>query len=161
MKMPEIFILTGATQSGKTTALRKWIIGKNVNGILTPSVNGRKMLYNIAEGEYLPFEMTGDSQDTVSVNRYILSRESFLKANKIILSALQRDAVDWIVIDEIGPLELRGEGFCNALKILLNGAQCKALLVVRNLLIDDIITNFNLVNVKQITVNELDANTVF
>ena len=44
----------------------------------------------------------------------------------------------WLVIDEIGPLELNGRGFCDVLKEVLSVRRGKILLVVREGMTDQV-----------------------
>ena len=57
------------------------------------------------------------------------SKNNFDKAIQIIRNAI--DKPGWLIIDEIGPLELRGEGFSEVLKEVLIRRKENILLVVR------------------------------
>ena len=52
-----IVILTGMIQSGKSEALLDWIQNKVAAGFLTPTICGRKMLYDVADRRYHPYEL--------------------------------------------------------------------------------------------------------
>jgi nucleoside-triphosphatase THEP1 len=124
-----IYILSAPVQSGKTTSLINWSAsGKDVCGILTPIVNGKRIFMNAKTKEQFPMDATGE-EETLSVGRFEFSKAGFEKAIQIIRDAINRDS--WLVIDEIGPLELRSEGFYNVLKEILEVKKEKLLLVVR------------------------------
>ena len=67
------------------------------------------------------------------------------------------DKNGWLVVDEIGPLELRGEGFSDVLKMIVRERKERTLLVVRKALIDDVISQFELYRFE---VNIIDVDGV-
>lgn len=124
-----IYIFTAPIGSGKTTALQLWAKKSNeVHGILTPDVNGKRVFMNAHTKEQFPMEASADEKK-ISVGRFAFSKTNFEKANQIIRNAINKDG--WLVIDEIGPLELRGEGFHDVLKEVLAERNNNILLVVR------------------------------
>src|SRR5689334_7055186 len=124
-----IFILTAAIRSGKTTSLIKWSAERNdVHGILTPVVEGKRVFMNAATKEQFPMEATG-TEETLLVGRFVFSKAGFDKAIQIIRDAIDKEG--WLIIDEIGPLELRGEGFHDVLNEVLEKRKGKIILVVR------------------------------
>jgi nucleoside-triphosphatase THEP1/ABC-type thiamin/hydroxymethylpyrimidine transport system permease subunit len=128
----QIFILTGPKQTGKTTSLMSWLVGRSdVTGILTPVVNGLRFFMNAKTKEQFNMEAERGEAETLTVGRFIFSKNNFDKAAQIIREDM--DTEGWLVIDEIGPMELKGEGFCEVLKEVLAGGNSgeKVLLVVR------------------------------
>jgi nucleoside-triphosphatase THEP1 len=124
-----IHILTAPIQSGKTTSLVNWSEKRtDVYGILTPVIDGKRIFMNAKTKEQFPMEATGN-EETLTVGRFIFSKTGFEKAKQIIRDAININ--DWLVIDEIGPMELRGDGFCDVLKEVLSIRKEKLLLVVR------------------------------
>ena len=83
---------------------------------------------NAKTKEHFPMEATGD-EEALTVGRFIFSKTGFEKAKQIIRDAINID--NWLVIDEIGPMELRGDGFCDVLKEVLAARTKKIILVVR------------------------------
>ncbi|HEX7845099.1 MAG TPA: nucleoside-triphosphatase, partial [Chitinophagaceae bacterium] len=124
-----VYILSAPIQSGKTTSLIEWAAGKqNIHGILTPVVNGKRVFMNAETKEQWPMEAIGD-EETILVGKFIFSKTGFQKAIQVIREAI--DKKGWLIIDEIGPLELRGEGFHPVLKETLLHRHDNLLLVVR------------------------------
>ena len=78
--------------------------------------------------------------------RNFFSRKYFNQAIDIIRNAI--DEPGWLVIDEIGPLELKGSGFCDILKEVLSRRNDKLLIVVRDKekMVDSVKQYFNLQN---------------
>lgn len=128
---PGVYMLTGPVGSGKTTSLIAWIENKKeVYGILTPVVDGKRMFMDVHTKTQFPMEATEQEPATIAVGRFLFSKTNFEKATGIIRDAMNREG--WLIIDEIGPLELRGEGFHDILKDILAGRTGKLLLVVRD-----------------------------
>ena len=139
-----IYILTGAIQTGKTTNLVTWSKNRNdVFGILTPAINGKRFFMNVQTRDNFPMEADMEEKETLNIGRFIFSREAFNKAIKIIDDSIDRKG--WLIIDEIGPLELKGEGFVDVLKNVLKKRNEKTLLVVREGLIEKITGTFKIV----------------
>jgi nucleoside-triphosphatase THEP1 len=141
-----IFILTAPIQSGKTTSLISWSANRNdVHGILTPVVGAKRVFMNAQTKEQFPMEATGEEK-TLLVGRFAFSKAGFDKAIQIIRNAINKEG--WLVIDEIGPLELNGEGFCAILKEALALRQEKILLVVREGIAEKVREFFNIHDIE-------------
>ena len=126
----KIYILTGPIQTGKTTSLLNWSANRNdVYGILTPVINGKRVFMNANTKEQFPMEATDGEKEIVSVGRFTFSRIGFEKAIQIIREAIPKNG--WLVIDEVGPLELRNKGFSDIIKDLLSTSDQKVILIVR------------------------------
>ena len=136
------YILTAPIQTGKTTSLISWSSEKNdVHGILTPVVNGKRVFLNANTSELFPMEADG-YEETIAVGRFLFSKKNFEKAALIIRDAITKSG--WLVIDEIGPLELRGEGFYTALNEVLKTRKEKIILVVREGLAEKVKEHFKI-----------------
>ena len=72
-----------------------------------------------------------------SVGPFVFHREGLSLGAKA-LAALSEHPVSVIVVDEVGPLELRGEGWAAPVRSLLNSAPRTILLVVRPALVEQI-----------------------
>lgn len=127
---PGVYILTGPVRSGKTSSLLQWAEKRrDVAGILSPVINGKRIFLDLQSKEQFLMEAEENEKDALNIGHFRFSKKGFDKAIKII-----RDGIvvkGWLVIDEIGPLELGGEGFHDVLKDVLAGRTGKTLLVVR------------------------------
>src|SRR5690349_6312823 len=103
----KIIILTGEIQTGKTTSLQEFC-GKhnNIAGILTPIINGKRMFYDISEKVFFEME-ANEKEDKLIIGKYLFSTQAFEKANNILSNATKCNDIDYLIIDEIGPLELK------------------------------------------------------
>ena len=144
---PEVFLLTGPIRSGKTSSLLKWIEGRtDVSGILTPLVDGKRVFMNIETKEIFPMEASSDETKKLVIGKYEFSKKNFNKAIEIVQSAISNKG--WLIVDEIGPLELKGEGFHDVLKKLLSEYRGNLLLVIRDNLVDEVVRYFKIENLR-------------
>jgi nucleoside-triphosphatase THEP1 len=126
-----VYILSAPIHSGKTTSLVKWSDQRtDVFGILTPDVNGKRVFMNAHNRQLFLMEAKEGEPETLTVGRFTFSKTNFDKASQIIRKNIEKKG--WLVIDEIGPLELRGEGFSEILKEVLEKRKHNILLVVRD-----------------------------
>jgi nucleoside-triphosphatase THEP1 len=138
-----IFLLTGAIQTGKSEALLQWCKHENMSGFITPTFLEKKILYNISNKEKTLYQAE-EGNDTIAIGQYFLAKNAFAIANSIVLNsvALQKK---WIVMDEIGKLELNNEGHHDTLLYLLNNYEGNILLVVRDSLLEKIIEKYKFI----------------
>ncbi len=147
-----ILLFSRSVRSGKTSELQRWCdTQKNVAGILMPDVNGKRMLQDIGSG--MLFEMECDdplNSETPlqQVGRYYFYASSITKANSTLLETLSR-LPQWLVIDEVGKLELDKKGFYPAVKQLVERYMnitpgSNLLMVVREGLYEEVVCFFNI-----------------
>lgn len=124
-----VYIILGAVNSGKTSKMLE-IYQKS-----SPEKSGgfisRKLysdqtflgyeIIRLPEGPrqtlaLLRCEYAGEFTDSFHYGQFIFSRQTFLFGESIISELLKAKSAKDIYIDEIGPLELQGRGFCNILK---------------------------------------------
>lgn len=153
MKKPEVYLVTGPVNSGKTTRLTNWVKTKShCAGILTPKIEGRRMFLDIKTGEHFPME-ANETESALHVGKYLFSAAAFEKAITFLRQASADPTTEWLVLDEIGPLELKGEGFSKVLKdILAEEKIINIVLVVRQGLESDVLNHFDIK-----TFNQLDS----
>ncbi len=142
-----IFILTNPIQTGKTTSLIEWSEKRNdVFGILTPVVNGERKFLDVHTHQVFDMEAMEGETETLAIGRYKFSKNNFEKAIRVIGHSINKEG--WLIIDEIGPLELKGEGFYEVAKKVIatkNGKQ-KIILVAREGLVDKVKELFDINN---------------
>lgn len=132
-----VFILSGPIQTGKTTSLVNWSQDRDdVAGILTPVVNGKRVFMDVHTREQFAMEASETDVDVLSVGRFVFSKSSFDRAQEVIRSGVGRPG--FLVIDEVGPLEMRREGFYAVVKEALQrqDAEQVVILVVREGLVE-------------------------
>ncbi len=141
-----IYILTGKVGSGKSSALKKWLEGRNdIGGFLSPDIEGKRYLQNIQTDQFIPFQTNLiEDRVTIEVGRFRFLKEAFSIASDWVLAQLSEENVNGILIDEVGKLEMKGEGFDRLVKSLLLQTDKDIYMVVRDYLLDDVIKRYKL-----------------
>jgi nucleoside-triphosphatase THEP1 len=145
--MKKIYLLTGPKNSGKSTRLLQWVEKqKSIIGIICPRENGKRELFSIYSNTFKEYEVDDEKRPVFKIGKYKFLKDSFDWAENELLKAWESKP-QWLVIDEIGPLELQGDGFDKIVKQLLfdsNLPQSNLLIVVREDMIREVISNYNL-----------------
>ncbi len=138
----KINIVTGKIQRGKTSGLFKLLNTRySVDGILSPIVNEKRVLYHIASKTIKRFEVDESNEKTISIGNYIFLQESFDWANEKLIQGFSSKP-DFLVIDELGKLELKGKGFYPSIKEILeikDNSATQLILVIRDYLLDEVL----------------------
>lgn len=148
-----VFIYSDKVKSGKTTNLFRWMTKQiSIGGILQPVVDGKRYLYSIIDKTLIQLEITKDQSENFSENElikignYFFLRSGFDKAKKILRRDFKNE-LDFLVIDEIGPLELDGSGLEPVVSEILYDI-CKfkgnLILVIRDKILNDAVKKYNL-----------------
>ncbi len=147
-----IYILSAPVQSGKTSLLMNWVKNRtNVGGILTPEIEGKRKLFDIAVKMYHELEADDSivSGDIISVGRFHFYKNAFDHAQKILIQSLNKNP-DWLIVDEAGKLELyEQKGLEPAVTHLINhyknkNITGKLLLIIRDSLLNECIEHYGL-----------------
>jgi nucleoside-triphosphatase THEP1 len=116
-----------------------------VYGILSPRIGDKRFFVDISTGEQFPMEAGPDDKQLVHIGKYAFSLCAFSKAVTILNNAIHQFN-GWLVIDEIGPLELEGKGFDEILREILQDKETnlKLILVIRDTLREKVISHYDL-----------------
>lgn len=145
-----IYILAGDIRTGKTGALKEWIhTWDNVKGILCPDdKEDRKYLYNIETEAKFPLEVTEPNEKTISVGKFHFIEDTFKIANFLLIKTFDEYDFEFLVLDELGKLELQGKGIHHAAEYIIGNYESNddrnLLLVVRTFLVKDIIAHYGI-----------------
>ncbi len=148
----KVWIVTGETGEGKTTLLQKLTTalkekGIRAGGILAPRImegnttTGYDIL-DITSGVRAPFLRLTNAEIS-GVERFTQMEEGY-RAGLIALDPDNNGDTILMVIDEAGPLELRGEGWAGRISELLNSNEWQIILVVRKSLVDEVVRKFGI-----------------
>jgi nucleoside-triphosphatase len=147
--MSNVYIFTGEIKTGKTTRLKKWV-GDNpdADGILSPVIDGCRHIVSIKSNETRLLEYHGDDKSTelTKIGNYNFLSSVFEWGKEELYNAYLKKP-KWLFIDEIGPLELRGEGLEPAVSRILNddtNDETNVVLVVRKPLLETVIEHYGL-----------------
>ncbi|MFH0981042.1 MAG: nucleoside-triphosphatase [Planctomycetota bacterium] len=149
-----VTILSAGRGEGKTTFLRRYaarvaVLGRSVGGIASPAVfeHNQRIGYDLLDlrsgrrRRLARWVTSGEGPPTVGAYRF--DEAAIAEGNAAIVAAV-RDSLEVIAIDEVGPLELRGEGWTPALEIALRESDLERelLIVVRPALVDELARRF-------------------
>ena len=147
-----IILFSRPVQTGKTTELQRWCDQQNnVAGILMPVILGKRKIYNLVTKELTDIECNdpGKAKERlISVGRYHFYDDVFKKANTQ-LTEMTDACPEWLIVDEVGKLELEGKGFYPAVKRIIEEQgnkknSTKTILVVREGLCDAVTSVFKI-----------------
>jgi len=148
-----IYILTGPVRTGKTSALLEWCNNRDdVDGVLCPDdENGKRYFLNIkANKKYLleNEDHTMPENEIISVGRFHFFKKSFDLANDYLVSLKDEANFSYLIIDELGKLELQNQGLHCAAKVVIQvyifHKHQHLVLVVRESLIDAILKHYEI-----------------
>ncbi|MCS7316170.1 MAG: nucleoside-triphosphatase [Bryobacterales bacterium] len=146
-RSPALVLLTGARGEGKTTLcaeLAKLVRdrGHPVAGILSPGSwsNGRRTAYQVQDllsGEIRPLALRSDQPGPIRQGAFLFDPAG-LEFGRAALAAGAASRPGLLIVDEVGPLELRGEGWAAELDRLHAEPCCAMLWVVRPELLEQV-----------------------
>lgn len=158
-----IYILTGNIRTGKTTALLNWSKSRDdVDDVLCPDGdNGKRYFLKIKSKEEFELEVENTSEKTITIGPFHFLKSSFDEANGYLLEANNRKNYKYVVIDELGKLELENEGLHDAAKKLIpdfiSNENKHIILVVRTELLETIVNHYQLKTYTLLTKADLKA----
>jgi len=159
--MNRVIVITGPVQSGKTTLLMRIFKDRqDVYGFLCPDLEGQRYFFDLGTKQWMEFEVKGtpDFTDTFTVGKYSFRSEVFSLAKHMIDQAFIHSG-SFFIIDEIGKLELKGQGLEPELSKMLHERapfNKTLILVVRDYLLDEAIIRYNLYDINIIHINDND-----
>jgi nucleoside-triphosphatase THEP1 len=152
----KVYIVTGEVGEGKTTFLLRLtdILKKKdikVGGILAPRIIEEGMTtgydtVDISTGIRTPFLRHINREITSGVERFTQMEDGYQAGLKALDPDNNMDSI-LMVIDEAGPLELRGEGWAGRISELLNINKWQIIIVVRKNLVDEVARKFGIKDV--------------
>jgi nucleoside-triphosphatase THEP1 len=160
---PKVVIITGEVHQGKTTFARRIIsdlleqkiriagflsLGIDADGIR----NGFNLL-DIESQKETELCTTIQADNKTKLGQYYFNHEGFLRGNQI-LNFDNLSGKQLIVIDEIGPLELKGQGWSNSIDNLVRSTSLPHLWVVRKSVVEKIFRKWNIGNVYIFDITE-------
>jgi nucleoside-triphosphatase THEP1 len=159
----DIFILTGDVDEGKTATARRIVdrlkdSGMNIQGLL--STKNRDYpgkhdyhIKDIVSGEKALLCSQSSAQGSIKTGRFYFSEEGLTFGRNILLQSLDHPT-DLIVIDELGPLELKDKGWTPAIEQLLTKSKVPHLWIVREKLVNIIMRKWHIGDVRVFNIKE-------
>ncbi|CAL5998519.1 Conserved_hypothetical protein [Hexamita inflata] len=143
-----LIFYTGAIRTGKTTNVSNVCADRpDVSGFVTPDNElGKRVMRFFPSAETIQFET--ESSDCVEIGRFKFSKTAFERGNELI-TQFSSSQFKILVIDELGRFELvKRSGFYEAFKNLKLRSDQKAIVIVREELIEQAINEFGGIAVR-------------
>ncbi|PKG49975.1 nucleoside-triphosphatase [Olleya sp. 1-3] len=157
-----IYILTGAIRSGKTTALLHWFKNRNdVDGVLCPDdANGKRYFLKLKNKTIFKLEAEAETEAIVAIGNFKFLRSAFNEANDYLILEASKTEPKYLIIDEIGKLELKNEGLHVSTKALISQFKSNdnthLILVVRDYLLDAVLEHYGITECSILTTEDLE-----
>lgn len=157
-----IYILTGAIRSGKTTALLHWSKSRNdVDGLLCPDdANGKRYFLKLKNKTIFKLEAEAETEAIVTIGNFKFLRSAFNEANDYLILEASKTEPKYLIIDEIGKLELKNEGLNVSTKALISQFKSNdnthLILVVRDYLLDAVLEHYGITECSILTTKDLE-----
>jgi nucleoside-triphosphatase THEP1 len=165
-------LLTGSHHAGKTTACWKALPGLRATGVKiagfvsTPILDetGAKTgieMVDLTTGKHQKFARVVGIDEPRTIGVYRLVDGAIEWARGVLAAALLAD-VDWLVVDEIGPLELhQGAGFAFALDALADPERIpNAIVLVREELVEELAGRLGRSDMVRLKVTEANRSDI-
>ena len=164
----EVYIVTGEMGEGKTSFLQKLTEtlknkGIRVGGILAPrimegSTTAGYDILDIRSGDRAPF-LRVINPEISGIDKFARFDEGY-RVGLQALDPVNNTENNVILIDEAGPMELRGEGWAGQISELISQNKWQIILVVRKSLIDQVGSKFGIKDVMIIEVGDRDESKI-
>lgn len=155
LQRPEVVIITGEVHNGKTTFTQKIVadlLRQNIRiaGFLSIGINenGIRTGFNLVDiGSSRQIELCSDKKNEkrLKFGRYYFNSDAISLGNEILNSNNLSDK-QLIVIDEVGHLELNGQGWSNAIENITRSNTTPQLWIVRKSLVQKCTRRWNIGN---------------
>jgi nucleoside-triphosphatase THEP1 len=143
-----VIIITGEREQGKTMFVKKITddlkeLDFSLGGFLSVGIHnsGERTGFKIMDVQTLQQTelCTSVPNDSwIRYGRYYFNPEGISEGNEI-LNVKNVSEKDLVIIDEVGPLELKGQGWSRSIKNLVNSASVPQLWVVRKSLVNNVL----------------------
>ncbi|MEM5563867.1 nucleoside-triphosphatase [Psychroserpens sp. AS72] len=162
-----IYILTGDIRTGKTSALLNWIINReDVDGLICPDGKDRKRYFLKVKSKEefeleVAFENNIESDKIINIGPFHFLKSAFKKANDFLISFTSENDNQYLIIDELGKLELNNEGLHFSAETLipqfLNDEKQHLILVVRTTLLEEVVNHYHIKAYTLLTKEDLET----
>ena len=158
----KIFIISGKTRSGKTTFLKSVIDNlqnkkQKIGGIIAHGIdkNGERYgfeIENVATGDKITLCTRQERPGSIKTGRFYFYKNG-MDFGKQALSENLGD-LDWLVIDEVGYLELKGNGWFEAIEKAMKQPGLNMIWVVRKRILEEVLKQWPYFNFYIMDINQ-------
>ena len=164
-----MILIHGDKNQGKTTQLKRVIDllksnNKTVAGFYSEKISKNNIvlgydLLTISKNVKTPFLNINTSLEKETIGVFSINNSAIEIGNSEIEKAILKN-VDYIVLDEVGKLELNNKGWYNSINKLLFNFSNEIIFCVRTEFVQSIIEKFNLKKVVLIETSEKDISNI-
>jgi len=167
-----MIIIHGAINQGKTTFIKKIISflnkkNKTIGGLYTQKIikNEQVIGYDIVlinNNESFPFLRLSGLGNQQKIGPYFIDGIALIKGKNEIEKAIINN-VDYLIIDEVGKLELNNNGWSVVLEKAIHKHKREIILAVRTDFVDEVIQKWELKGVRKFLISDefLDLTPIF
>ena len=158
-----IYILRGDIRTGKTTALVEWCKNRDdVDGVLCPdNAEGKRYFLEVKSKNEFEFETEFETEGIIEIGNFKFLKSAFEKANAYLLAVASENESQYLIIDELGKLELKKEGLHLSAERLIPNYETNEnkhlILVVRDYLLEAILTHYSIEKYRILTKVNLET----
>ncbi len=164
-QQPPIFLVTGGVGEGKTSFLRELATalqqrkirtaGFLAEGIMEKGEKKGYRLVDLASGEARPFGEARKKHGRIHTGRFTFNRDTVRWGEDLLWKAVSEGRDHTVIIlDEVGPLELKGKGWARALDHLLRDSITPQVWSVRNRSLRSVTLAWNFTPARIVEVGE-------
>jgi nucleoside-triphosphatase THEP1 len=152
--MSKTTIISGLIRTGKTTLLKEWVDrNPSVCGVLTPDIKSERTFVHYPDRTRYKMVCKPSAPDAIKIGKFHFHRGSFVKINELLIQDFDYGKCKWLVIDEIGPLELKNQGLHPSLQHIFERereSEKRIILIVRKGLVEEVVAHYSLKDYKVI-----------
>ncbi|SDG96223.1 nucleoside-triphosphatase [Winogradskyella thalassocola] len=158
-----IYILRGDIRTGKTTALLEWCKNRDdVDGVLCPdNAEGKRYFLEVKSKSEFELETELETEAIIEIGYFKFLKSAFEKANAYLQSVALKNESKYLIIDELGKLELKGEGLHLSVERLIPNYETNEnkhlILVVRDYLLEAVLTHYSIEKYRILTKVNLET----
>ncbi|WP_418636611.1 nucleoside-triphosphatase [Winogradskyella sp.] len=158
-----IYILRGDIRTGKTTALLEWCKNRDdVDGVLCPdNAEGKRYFLEVKSKSEFELETELETEAIIEIGNFKFLESGFEKANAYLLAVASKNESQYLIIDELGKLELKVEGLHLSAERLIpnyeNNEKKHLILVVRDYLLEAVLTHYSIEKYRILTKVNLET----
>ena len=165
-----IYVISGETRSGKTTYLKKILktikekdATVNISGIIAHGIdkNGERYgfdIENVATHEKIFLCNQEPVENALKIGRFYFSDKGLEFGENALSNNLEN--TDLLVIDEIGYMELKGEGWFDTIENALAYSNLNMIWVVRKRILEEVLQQWQHTNTKVIYTQTSKAENI-
>lgn len=162
----QIFILSGAQGEGKTRRCLEIVADlkseeESVGGIVAPGFWKKNIrsgfdLMDVQTHQKIPFAKREPENGWIKIKTFYFNPRAIHEGEAILRKAVLEN--DWIVLDEIGKLDIKGQLWASVFTELIKIPHKNWIVCIRDIFVDEVIEHWQMQNVK---VLELKDDLVF